>query len=89
MTGANHHQKGESMDPEKLTIGVKEEDKPMKKTYVLQMQAHPWTPWVVAREYDTLAEAWDAYDALTSKTGYRVAEAYTVVRYKPVKEATR
>ena len=59
----------------------------MKKPYAIQVQTKPWTPcpWVVAWEYDTLAEAWKAYDELPIKCGYRVAEAYPVVRYKPVK----
>lgn len=56
----------------------------MKKTYVLQMRAKNWCPWVVAREFDSLEAAKEAYAALPIKTGYRVAEAYTVVRYKAV-----
>ncbi len=56
----------------------------MKKTYVLQMRANDWSPWVAAREFDSLEAAKEAYTALPIKTGYRVAEAYTVVRYKAV-----
>ena len=44
-----------------------------------------WSPWEVIREYDTLAEAESDYDALPIKAGHRIAEAYTVVRYKAVK----
>lgn len=61
----------------------------MKKTYVIQMRVLSWLPWVVAREYDTLSEAWDAYDALPDKTRYRLAEACTDVQYKPIEEETK
>ena len=37
------------------------------------------------REYDTLDEAILDYDALLIKADHRIAEAYTVVRYKAVK----
>ena len=55
----------------------------MNKKYVMQIRQFDWSPWVVIREYDTLAEA--DYDALPIKANHRIAEAYTVVRYKAVK----
>lgn len=61
----------------------------MKKRYVLQMRAKDWSPWVVVREFGTLKAALDDYNGLSVKTGYRVVEAYTVVRYKAVKVATQ
>jgi len=57
----------------------------MNKKYVMQIRQFDWSPWVVIREYDTLAEAKSDYDALPIKAGHRIAEAYTVVRYKAVK----
>lgn len=36
--------------------------------------------------YDTLEEAKAALDHMVVKSRYRIAEAYTVVRYKPVKD---
>lgn len=57
----------------------------MNKKYVMQMRQFDWSPWEVIREYATLAEAQSDYDALTIKSGHRIAEAYTVVRYKAVK----
>ena len=56
------------------------------KKYVLQMQAHAWdTRWITLDfEFDTLEEAKAAL-AQRPGPGYRVAEAYTVTRYKPVK----
>lgn len=43
--------------------------------------------WVTldSKQYDTLEEARAAYNKLLFKSDYRIAEAYTVVRYKPVK----
>lgn len=58
----------------------------MNKKYVMQIRQFDWSPWKVIREYATLAEAQSDYDALTIKSGHRIAEAYTVVRYKAVKE---
>jgi len=57
------------------------------KRYVIQMRLYNWDPWEVipGQEYDTLAEAKAAFEALPLKTGYRIAESYIQVRYKPVK----
>ena len=57
----------------------------MNKKYVMQIRQFDWSPWVVIREYDTLAEAKSDYDALPIKAGHRIAEAYTGVRYTAVK----
>ena len=57
----------------------------MNKKYVLQIRCPTWSPWEVIREYDTLAEAKADYEALPIKAYHRIAEAYTVVRYKAVK----
>ena len=57
----------------------------MNKTYFIQIRQFDWSPLVVIREYDTLAEAESDYDALPIKANHRIAEAYTVVRYKAVK----
>lgn len=59
------------------------------KRYVIQSRRHDWDGWDTwpQYQYDTLAEARAAFEALRDKRGYRIAEAYTVVRYKPVKEA--
>lgn len=57
----------------------------MNKKYVMQIRQFDWSPWVVIREYDTLAEAESDYEALPIKAYHRIAEAYTVVRYKAVK----
>ena len=63
------------------------------KRYVIQMYTrkslHDYTHRWVALEsmrYDTLEEAKTAFARLPIKVGYRIAEAYTVVRYKPVKQ---
>ncbi len=55
------------------------------KKYVIQMRSNQWAPWTVVREFDTLVEARRAYEALPIKVGYRIAEAYVQIRYKPVK----
>lgn len=57
------------------------------KRYILQFQAFKYDPWeaMPSRQYDTLEEARAAYDALPVKDGYRIAESYVQVRYKPVK----
>lgn len=54
--------------------------------YVIQMCPQHWThKWItVGNPFDTLEEARAAFDALPIKAGYRIAEAYTVARYKPV-----
>ena len=56
------------------------------KKYVLQMQAHgPDASWITLDyEFDTLEEAKTAL-AQKSEPWYRIAEVYTVTRYKPVK----
>lgn len=56
--------------------------------YVIQSKAHPWdTTWTTwtNRRFNTLAEAKAAFDALPVKGDHRIAEAYTVTRYKPAK----
>jgi len=57
------------------------------KHYVIQSRIRNWDPWEVipGREYDTLAEAKAAFEALPVKMGHRIAERYTQVRYKAVK----
>lgn len=60
--------------------------------YVIQSKAHSWeTTWTTwtNRRFGTLAEAQAAFDKLPIKADHRIAEAYTVVRYKPVKEAAQ
>lgn len=56
------------------------------KKYVLQMRAHEWdTHWVTTSlEFDTLEEAKAAL-AQRHEPWYRIAEAYTVTRYKAVR----
>lgn len=57
--------------------------------YVIQSKAKPWsstwTTWT-NRRFETLEEAKAAFAALPIKAGHRIAEAYTVTRYKPVRE---
>lgn len=54
--------------------------------YVLQRKWHDWDAWEVAsKRYPTLTEAQEAYNRLIVKARYRIAEEYTVVRYKAVK----
>lgn len=56
------------------------------KKYVVQMRKNSWSKeWVVRSEHDTLAEARDELKKIPIQTGYRIAKAYTVVRYKAVK----
>lgn len=56
------------------------------KRYVIQFKKYRYDPWQVCpgHEYNTLEEAKAAFDALPIKTDYRIAESYTVVRYKAV-----
>lgn len=57
--------------------------------YVIQSRPHSWsTTWDAwtNRRFDTLEEAKEAFAALPIKADHRIAEAYTVTRYKPVKE---
>lgn len=59
------------------------------KPYALQMRKSPWSKtWEVVREFDTLDEACTAYAQLPFKSDYRIAESYTVVRYKAVKNVS-
>lgn len=56
--------------------------------YVIQYLSYPdWeNKWVAGKtKYKTLEEAQAAYDALPIKYGHRIAEEYTVTRYKVVK----
>lgn len=56
------------------------------KPYVLQFQKFQWSKWeTLLPGYDTLDEAEAAFERQPIKTGWRIAEAYTVTRYKPVK----
>ena len=57
------------------------------KRYVIQYKLSPWdTAWVTGpKQFDTLEEAKAAFDKLPIKADHRIAEAYTVVRYKAVK----
>ena len=60
----------------------------MQKRYVIQCKIRPWdTSWITcpSRQYDTLEEAKEAYNNLPIKADHRIAEAYTVVRYRAVK----
>lgn len=58
--------------------------------YVIQRRENHWSNrWVVRSEHHTLEEAKEEFQKLTFKAEYRIAEAYTVVRYKPVKEVTK
>ena len=55
--------------------------------YVLQWRVHHWeNKWTTGRKkYPTLKEAQDAFDNLPFKSDYRIAEEYTVTRYKAVR----
>ena len=57
------------------------------KKYVLQMRDSSWKNiWITLDlSFDTLEEAKAAYAQRSPKSQYRVAEAYTVTRYKAVK----
>ena len=67
--------------------------------YVIQRRENHWSNrWVVrsehetleeAKEHETLEEAKAELAKLPFQQEYRIAEAYTVVRYKPVKEVTK
>ena len=58
------------------------------KPYVIQSRVHNWDPWEVChgKEFFSLEEARKAFEALPVKHGHRIAERYTQVRYKSVKE---
>lgn len=58
--------------------------------YVIQSKTHSWdTTWTTwtNRQFATLKEAQEFFDALPIKADHRIAEAYTVTRYKPVRGA--
>lgn len=62
------------------------------KCYVIQMYTYKSRSDLTCRwltlesmQYDTLEEAKAAFARLPIKADHRIAEAYTVVRYKPVK----
>lgn len=56
------------------------------KKYVIQMRKNSWSKeWVARSEHDTLEEAKAELESIPLKAGYRIAEAYTVIRYKAVK----
>lgn len=59
------------------------------KHYVIQFRRPDWDGWDTwpQYQYDTLEEAKAAFEALPDKHGCRLAEAYTVVRYKPIRKA--
>lgn len=59
--------------------------------FVIQYLTNPswhnkWAP--TDKRFPTLAEAQAAYNALPFKPGYRIAEEYTVVRYKVIKTSS-
>lgn len=56
---------------------------------MIQFRSSEWDRWETwpQHQYDTLAEAKAAFEALPDKHGCRLAEAYTVVRYKPIRKA--
>lgn len=55
------------------------------KKYALQMKPKEWkNTWITFDEFDTIEEAKEAYDSLPIKAGYRIAESYTVTRYKTI-----
>lgn len=56
--------------------------------YVLQTHVPSWDPkWttLAGKTFDTLEEAKEYLAARSFLKDYRIAEAYTVTRYKPVK----
>lgn len=55
--------------------------------YVIQRRENHWSNrWVVRSKHETLEEAKTEFAKILFQQEYRIAEAYTVVRYKPVKE---
>lgn len=53
--------------------------------FVIQWRVHDWDRWTTgSKRYPTLKEAHMAYDKLPIKAGHRIAEEYTVTRYKAV-----
>lgn len=58
-----------------------------QKRYVLQIQWREWEPWQrVPGEYSTIEEARAAKQQRALPSLHRIAEAYTVTRYKAIKE---
>lgn len=56
------------------------------KRYVIQARRFPWgNRWETVSEYDTLEQALAAFERLPFRSEHRIAEAYTVIRYKEVK----
>lgn len=54
--------------------------------YVLQFRMNKWDKWeTMCTRYPTVAEAKETIKDNPFKSNYRVAEEYTVVRYKAVK----
>ena len=56
--------------------------------YVIQERTKPWeNKWVTLELYrfETLERAMEILNKLPMKQNYRIAEEYTVTRYKPVK----
>lgn len=58
------------------------------KRYVIQTRRFRRDPWEVmpGREYSTLEEARAVFGRLPFRENCRIAEAYTQVRYKAVKQ---
>ena len=55
--------------------------------YILQVRWREWEPWQrVPGEYSTIEDARAAKQQRPIPSLYRIAEAYTVTRYKAVKE---
>lgn len=56
--------------------------------FVIQMR-DSYGKWcnLVGRCYDTLDAAQASFDKLPIKVDHRIAEAYTVIRYRPVKRS--
>lgn len=53
--------------------------------YVIQYRIHEWDKWETSsRRYPTFEEAQTVFNALPIKAGHRIAEEYTVTRYKAV-----
>lgn len=69
-------------------ICLSEDEIMEKKHYVLQYKKYPHGGgWVTFdRKYDTYEEAEAARQKTLTPSSYRVAESYTVVRYKAVKK---
>lgn len=58
------------------------------KRFVIQRKKHSWdTAWIMIErlQYDTLEEAKAAFEGLPIKADHRIAESYTVTRYKAVR----